>query len=87
MEEGGALRYARGLLHVVGDDDDAVTAAQFVDQFLDLGGGDRVQRRAGLVHQDDFGFDRDGTADAQTLLLTTRQGGAAVIEAILDLVP
>ena len=43
MEEGRALRHARGLLHVVGDDHDRIAAAQLVDQLLDLGGRDRIE--------------------------------------------
>ena len=77
VEEGGALRHARRLLHVVGDDDDRVAAAQLVDQLLDLGGGDRIERRARLVHQDHFRIDRDRAGDAQPLLLAAGQGGAA----------
>ena len=73
VEEGGALRHARGLLHVVGDDRDRVAAAKLVDQLLDLGGGDRIERRAGLVHQDHFGIDGDRAGDAQALLLAARQ--------------
>ena len=80
VEKGGALRHARGLLHVVGDDDDRVAAAQLVDQFLDLGGGDRVERRAGLVHQDHLGIDGDGAGDAQPLLLAAGQGRAAFVQ-------
>ena len=81
VEEGGPLRHARGLLHVVGDDRDRVAAAKLVDQLLDLGGGDRIERRAGLVHQDDFGIDRDRAGDAQPLLLAARQRGAAFLQA------
>src|SRR3546814_11775421 len=40
-----------------------------------------------LVHQDDLRIDRDRAGDAQPLLLPARQRGAAVMEAILDLVP
>src|SRR3954454_1029553 len=47
VEEGGVLGDTRGLLHVVGDDHDRVLAAQLVDEVLDRGGGDRVERRAG----------------------------------------
>src|SRR5262245_57046253 len=57
MEEGGALRYARGLLHVVGDDDNGVVALELVDQLLDMRGGDRIEGGARLVHQDDLGLD------------------------------
>jgi hypothetical protein len=87
VEEGRALADAGGLGHRVGDDDDAVAFAQFVDQFLDLGRGDGVQGRAGLVHQDDFGLDRDGAGDDQTLLLTARQAGAGRVQAVGDLFP
>ena len=79
MEERGALRYARGLLHRVGDDDDAVVLLQLVDQLLDLGGGDRVERRARLVHQDHFGADGDGPGDAQALLLAAGEAGAGIV--------
>ncbi|PAV92986.1 hypothetical protein WR25_06722 [Diploscapter pachys] len=72
VEEGGALGDARGLLHVVRDDDDGVATAQFVDQLLDARGGDGIERAARFVHQDDFGFHRDGAGDAQPLLLAPR---------------
>src|SRR3990167_3003051 len=51
VHEGGVIRDPRRLLHVVGDDDDGVLGFQFVDQFFDLEGGDRIQRRAGFVEQ------------------------------------
>src|SRR6476619_5383026 len=57
VEERRPLRHARGLLHVVRDDRDRVAATQFVDQLLNLRRGDRVEGRAGLVHQDHFGVD------------------------------
>src|SRR3546814_3379612 len=54
---------------------------------LDLGGGDRIERRAGLVHQDHFGIDRDGAGDAKPLLLAAGKGGAAVLETVLHFIP
>src|SRR4051812_29523959 len=57
VEEGGLLRDPRGLLHVMGDDDDGVSPVKLVDQFLDLGGGDRVEGGGRLVEQDDLGTD------------------------------
>jgi len=48
MEERGLLADAGGLLHRVGDDHHRIARAQLVDQFLDLGRGDRVERRAFL---------------------------------------
>ena len=85
MEEGGALRDAGRLLHRVGDDDDAERLLELLHQGLDAGRGDRVERRAGLVHQQDLGVHRDGARDAQSLLLAARQPGAGFVQAILDL--
>jgi len=87
VEVGGALRYPRGLLHGMGDDDDRVLQPQFIDQVLDPGGGDRVEGRAGLVHQDDFGADGDGPGDAQPLLLSARQSGPRFMQAVLHFFP
>src|ERR1019366_526797 len=69
IHEGGELRHARRLLHGVGDDGDRVLVRKLVDQLLDLGGSDRVERRARLVQQDHFRPDRHGAGDAQALLL------------------
>src|SRR3982750_1439321 len=87
VKECGALRNPRGLLHVVSDDRDRIAAAKLVDQLLDFRGGDRVERRAGLVHQDHLGIDGDCASYAQPLLLSARQRSAAFLEAVLDLVP
>ena len=80
-------RDPRGLLHVVGDDDDGVLLLEFADEILDGEGGDRVQRRAGLVHQQHVGLDGDRPGDAQPLLLTAGQARAGLAEAVLDLGP
>src|SRR6185369_6319609 len=45
IHEGGVVGGARRLLHVVGDDRDAVLVAQLADQLLDLCGRDRVEGR------------------------------------------
>ena len=47
---------------------------QLEDQLLDLGGGDRVEGRARLVHQQHLGLHREGPRDAQPLLLAARRG-------------
>src|SRR6185437_600179 len=87
IHEGGLVGNARGLLHVVGDDRNGVVVRQFLDQFLDLGGRDRIERRAGLVEQDYFGPHRDGAGDAEPLLLAAGQAEAAGVQLVLDLVP
>ena len=71
----------------MGDDHDREALAQLVDQFLDLGRRDRVERGGGLVKQQDFGPHRNGARDTQSLLLTARQRQGAVVELVLDLVP
>src|SRR5574343_1303058 len=43
---GGVVAAARGLLHVVGHDDHGVIALELHEQLFDLGGGNRIQRRA-----------------------------------------
>ena len=61
--------------------------AQLVDQLLDLGGGDRVERRAGLVHQQHLRLDRERAGDAEPLLLAAREADARLLELVLHLVP
>src|SRR6185295_7498600 len=86
-EERGLVRDARRLLQVVGHDHDRVILLQLVDQLLDPERRDRVERRAGLVHQQHLGLDRDRARDAQALHLAARQPEPALVEAVLDLVP
>src|SRR5690606_20347358 len=87
MEEGSLLADARRLLHRMGDDDDGVVLAQFVDQLFDDRRRDGIERRAGLVHQDYFGTDGNGAGDAEALLLATGKAGARLVEPVLYLVP
>ena len=46
------------------------------NQLFDFAGRDRIERGAGLVHQQHFGLDRERARNAQPLLLTARQAGA-----------
>src|SRR6202167_3512817 len=87
IHEGGLVGNARGLLHIVGDDRNGVVLRQFLDQLLDLGGRNRIQRRTGLVEQDHLGPQRDGAGDAEPLLLAAGQAEAAGAQLVLDLVP
>src|SRR5665811_582309 len=87
MEEGRTLRHARGLLHRMGDDDDAQIALELVHECLDLGRGDRVERRARFVHEQHFRVHGDGAGDAKPLLLTAGQTGAGLVQPVLDLFP
>ena len=60
---------------------------QLPDQVLDRERRNRVERRAGLVHQQHLGLDRDRAGDAEALLLAAGEAGAGLVEAVLDLVP
>src|SRR5829696_334810 len=86
-EEGGLVGHPRRLLHVVRDDHDGVLLLELHHQVLDLPGGDRVERRAGLVHQDHIGVDGQAARDAEALLLTAGHAERVCLEAVLDLVP
>src|SRR5947209_17246508 len=50
--ERGAVADARRLLHVVGHDHDRELVLHLPHQLFDAGGGDRIESRARLVHQD-----------------------------------
>src|SRR5580704_6036889 len=87
IHEGGEIGNPGGLLHIVGDDRDRVVFLQLVDQLFDLGGRDRIERRAGLVEQDHFRLDGDGAGDAQPLLLPAGEAQAVGVELSLHLLP
>src|SRR3990172_1056256 len=76
QHERGVVGDTRGLLHVVRHDDNRVLLNEIADEVLDLQGRDRVQGRAGLVHQDDVGLDGKGPGDAEPLLLSAGEGEA-----------
>ncbi|MNP15410.1 hypothetical protein D3C76_1077660 [compost metagenome] len=71
----------------MGHDDDGVLGFQFIDQFFDLQGRDRVQRRARFVKQQHLRLHGNGAGDDQTLLLATGQAQRRLVQAVLDLVP
>ena len=87
LKNAGLIADPGRLLHVVRDDDDGVVLLELSDQVLDRQRGDRVQRRARLVHQQHVGLHRDRAGDAQPLLLTTGEPAAGLVEPVLDLVP
>ena len=87
IEEAGVVRDPRRLLHVMGDDHDRVVLLELEDQLLHLLRGDRVERRAGLVHQQHLGLVAQRPGDAEPLLLAAREAGARLLEPVLHLVP
>ncbi len=87
QEEAGVVGDARGLLHVVGDDHHGALVFEAEHQLFDLGGGDGVERRAGLVEQQHLGIDRQRARDAQPLLLAAGERVGRFVQLVLDLVP
>src|SRR6266850_3531627 len=86
-QEGGEITDARGLLHVVRDDDDSVVLLQFDHQLFDLGRRNGVQRGSRLIHEKNLGLDSESARDAKTLLFTAGEHHGAFLEAILDDIP
>jgi hypothetical protein len=80
------IRDPVGLLEVVGDDHDRHLLTQLDDQILDHGGRARIERRAGLVEQQDLRLRGQRARDAQTLLLASGETQRGVIEVVGDLV-
>jgi hypothetical protein len=68
-------------------DDDRELLLEVGHQVLDGQRRDRVERRAGLVHQQHLRPYGDGAGDAQPLLLAAGEPGAWAAETVLDLVP
>jgi len=46
------------------------------DQLFDFAGGDGIERGAGLIHQQNLGFDGKRPGDAKALLLAAGKTGA-----------
>ena len=49
-------------------------------------GGDQVEGGVGPIHEDRLGLERDGSRDAQPLLLAARQGERGGLQFVFDLV-
>src|SRR2546423_952058 len=87
QEEYRSIGDAGGLLDVVRDHDKRVVALQANQQRLDARGREWVERRAGLVEQQNFWLHRQGSGDAQPLLLSAGQACAWLVEPVLYFVP
>ena len=87
VHERGAIGDPVGLLEVVGDDHDRHLRAQLHDLLLDHRGRDRVERRAGLVEQQDLRPHRERAGDAEPLLLAAGERQRGMVEVVLDLFP
>src|SRR6185312_1392192 len=65
------LRHTPRLLHIMGHDHDRIALSKFPNQFFYLKGRNRIERRSGLVHEQNLRFDSQRTSDTQPLLLPT----------------
>src|SRR5487761_626319 len=86
-KKGGEIAHPRGLLHVVGDDDQGASFLQLREQLLDLCRADGIESRAGLIEQEDLRADGERPRDAQTLLLPSRKAEAGLVELVLHFIP
>src|SRR6266436_857563 len=87
VEEGREVGHPRSLLHVVRHDHDRVGRLERHHQLLHLRRGDRVQGRAGFVHENHFWLHGDRAGDAEALLLPSGYRRARLAQVVLDLVP
>src|SRR5262245_26753049 len=84
VEKTGVVGHPLRLLQIVGDDGNREALAKVAHELLDLARRDRIERRAGFVHQEHFGFGRNRPRDAQPLLLAARQRQAALLDLSCD---
>ena len=68
-------------------DHDCIVPLELLDQLLDLRGGDGIERRRGLVHQEHLGLDRQRARDAEPLLLPAGEIERRRLEPVGDLLP
>ena len=86
IQEGGQVRGAGRLLHIMRHQHDCVTGLEVQQELFDTRGRNRIERRARFVHQQDLGLDRQRARHAQALLLAA-QTGAGPAQALLDFIP
>jgi len=68
-QERGEVADARGLLHVVSNDDDGTEIRQMHEQLFDLRGADGIERRARSSKKKHLRLDGQGARNAEALLL------------------
>src|SRR6266566_227332 len=87
IKEGRVIGDARGLLEVVRHDADRVAGLELVAQLLDVLGAGRVERRRGLVEQQNVWLGGERPRHAEALLLAAGEREGAVPQPIFHLVP
>src|SRR3546814_14282685 len=71
----------------MGEEEDRIVRTKYGDQYREPCGGERIERRARVVDEDDFRRNGNRAGDAQPLLLAARKAGAGFLQAILHLAP
>ena len=71
----------------MGHDDDGVLRLELINEVFNCEGGDGVQSRARLIHQNDLGRHGNRTSNTQTLLLTTGETRTWKVQTVLNLFP
>jgi len=71
----------------MGDDDDGVTAGQLEHKLLHLTGRFDIERRAGLIHENDLRLEGQQAGDAEFLLLIKRKRRRPRLELVLEVSP
>ena len=71
----------------MGYDDDRDCVFELVDQLLDFGGGDGIERGAGLVHKQNLGIDGQRARYAESLLLPAGKTRSRLFQLVFDFVP
>src|SRR5262245_40240342 len=65
IEKSRFIGHALCLLKIVRNESNRKPSLQFEHQFLDLAGGDRIESRAGLIHQQHLGIRGNRPGDAK----------------------
>src|ERR1700761_9845439 len=86
-EKAGVVGDTRGLLHVVRHDDDGGYTLELEEQLLDLQRGDGIERRAGLIEQQNLGLNSKSASDAEPLLLPAGERAGRLLQLVFYFVP
>ena len=87
IHEARVVTDTSSLRHGVCHDHDREIFLEFQDEFFDGRCCNGVQSTARLIHQDDVGFNGNRPCNAKSLLLSTRKGGAKVVQSVGDFAP
>ena len=69
------------------DDDNGALLLQTNQKILDFGGGDRIERGAGLIEEENFRIHRKGAGNTQTLLLAAGECVGRLMKFVFDFFP